>query len=78
MTVNNSPECESFKQGEEQYCPETVFTYGYLEESSPTGISQRGYSTNLVVGEHVAAHIPDKTSRVHPWTNKGIILRQQL
>jgi uncharacterized zinc-type alcohol dehydrogenase-like protein len=25
--VDSNPECESFKQGEEQYCPDTVFTY---------------------------------------------------
>jgi alcohol dehydrogenase (NADP+)/uncharacterized zinc-type alcohol dehydrogenase-like protein len=60
--VGSNPECESFKQGEEQYCPDTVFTYGYPEESSPTGISQGGYSTNIVVKEHFAVHIPDAIS----------------
>ena len=60
--VDSNPECESFKQGEEQYCPDTVFTYGYPEESSPTGISQGGYSTNIVVKEHFAVHIPDALS----------------
>lgn len=60
--VDSNPECESFKQGEEQYCPDTVFTYGYPEESSPTGISQGGYSTNIVVKEHFAVHIPDAIS----------------
>ncbi|KAB8168046.1 alcohol dehydrogenase catalytic domain-containing protein [Lysobacter maris] len=57
--VDSNPECESFKQGEEQYCPDTVFTYGYPEASSPTGISQGGYSTNIVVKEHFAVHIPE-------------------
>ncbi len=57
--VDGNPECESFKQGEEQYCPDTTFTYGYPEASSPTGISQGGYSTNIVVKEHFAVHIPD-------------------
>lgn len=60
--VDSNPECESFKQREEQYCPDTVFTYGYPEESSPTGISQGGYSTNIVVKEHFAVHIPDALS----------------
>jgi uncharacterized zinc-type alcohol dehydrogenase-like protein len=36
--------------------------YGYPEESSPTGISQGGYSTNIVVKEHFAVHIPDAIS----------------
>ncbi len=60
--VDSNPECESFKQGEEQYCPETTFTYGFPEASSPTGISQGGYSTNIVVKEHFVVHIPDTLS----------------
>ncbi len=60
--VDSNPECESFKQGEEQYCPDTTFTYGYPEESSPTGISQGGYSTNIVVNEHFVVHIPEHIS----------------
>lgn len=57
--VSSNHECESFKQGEEQYCPETKFTYGYPDESSPTGITQGGYSNNIVVHEHFVVHIPD-------------------
>lgn len=57
--VDGNPECESFKQGEEQYCPDTTFTYGYPEATSPTGISQGGYSSNIVVKEHFAVHIPE-------------------
>jgi alcohol dehydrogenase (NADP+)/uncharacterized zinc-type alcohol dehydrogenase-like protein len=60
--VDSNPECESFKRGEEQYCPETVFTYGFPEKSSPTGISQGGYSYNIVVKEHFAVHIPKHIS----------------
>jgi len=60
--VDGNPECESFKQGEEQYCPDTTFTYGYPDKSSPTGISQGGYSTNIVVKEHFAVHIPEHIS----------------
>lgn len=60
--VDGNPECESFKKGEEQYCPDTVFTYGYPEKSSPTGISQGGYSNNIVVKEHFVVHIPQNIS----------------
>jgi len=60
--VDSDPDCESFRHDEEQYCPETVFTYGYPEKSSPTGISQGGYSTNIVVRDHFAVHIPDHVS----------------
>lgn len=58
--VDSCLECESCKDEEEQYCPKTVFTYGYPEKSSPTGISQGGYSTNIVVRDHFAIHIPDQ------------------
>jgi uncharacterized zinc-type alcohol dehydrogenase-like protein len=60
--VDGCLECENCKDEEEQYCPETVFTYGYPEESSPTGISQGGYSSNIVVRDHFAVHIPDHIS----------------
>ncbi|WMS88077.1 NAD(P)-dependent alcohol dehydrogenase [Pleionea litopenaei] len=60
--VDSNSDCESFQQGEEQYCPDTVFTYGYPQESSPTGISQGGYSNNIVVKEHFAVHIPSHIS----------------
>ncbi len=60
--VDSCLECEECKGEEEQYCPETVFTYGYPEESSPSGISQGGYSTNIVVRDHFAVHIPDHIS----------------
>ncbi|MEN8820091.1 MAG: NAD(P)-dependent alcohol dehydrogenase [Abyssibacter sp.] len=56
--VDGNPACASFQQGEEQYCPDTVFTYGYPQEDSPTGISQGGYANNIVVNEHFAVHIP--------------------
>lgn len=60
--VDSNPQCESYQQGEEQYCPDTTFTYGYPEKSSPTGISQGGYSTNIVVKEHFVVHIPEHIS----------------
>jgi uncharacterized zinc-type alcohol dehydrogenase-like protein len=54
--------CDDCKVDEEQYCPSVVFTYGYPMKSSPTGISQGGYSTNIVVRDHFAVHIPDNIS----------------
>jgi alcohol dehydrogenase (NADP+)/uncharacterized zinc-type alcohol dehydrogenase-like protein len=57
--VNGNRHSECFKQGEEQYCPETIFTYGYPDKSSPSGISQGGYATNIVVDEHFAVRIPE-------------------
>ncbi|WP_243684745.1 alcohol dehydrogenase catalytic domain-containing protein [Methanosarcina barkeri] len=59
--VSSCMECESCKNGEEHHCDNnaTIMTYGYPEESSPTGISQGGYSQNIVVTEHFAIKIPD-------------------
>lgn len=59
--VNSCMKCESCKNGEEQHCETTgmVGTYGTPEKSSPTGITQGGYSTNIVVTEHFAIKIPD-------------------
>lgn len=58
--VDSNLESETCKHDGEQYCAETVFTYGYPEKSSPTGISQGGYSTNIVVRDHFAVHIPEQ------------------
>jgi uncharacterized zinc-type alcohol dehydrogenase-like protein len=59
--VNSCMQCESCKNGEEQHCETTgmVGTYGTPEKSSPTGITQGGYSNNIVVTEHFAIKIPD-------------------
>ncbi|QGY32415.1 NAD(P)-dependent alcohol dehydrogenase [Pantoea cypripedii] len=58
--VNSTLHREQLDQLEntEQYSPQTIFTYGYPETTSPTGISQGGYSTNIVVRDHFAVHIP--------------------
>lgn len=58
--VNSCMKCESCRNGEEQHCETTgmVGTYGTPEKSSPTGITQGGYSTNMVVTEHFAIKIP--------------------
>lgn len=57
--VNSRLEQLDAVENEEQYSPDTVFTYGYPEADSPTGISQGGYSNNIVVRDHFAVHIPD-------------------
>ncbi len=59
--VNSCMKCESCKNGEEQHCETTgmVGTYGAPEKSSPTGITQGGYSANIVVTEHFAIKIPN-------------------
>lgn len=65
--VNSCMECESCKNGEEQHCETTgmVGTYGAPEKSSPTGITQGGYATNIVVTEHFAIKIPDTIDLKH-------------
>ena len=62
--VDSCMECESCTHGEEHFCErgETLFTYGYPDKKSPTGITQGGYATNIVVRDHFAVHIPDHIS----------------
>ncbi|WP_234571137.1 NAD(P)-dependent alcohol dehydrogenase [Rhodohalobacter sp. 614A] len=62
--VDSCMECESCTHGEEQHCErgETLFTYGYPTEDSPTGITQGGYSNKIVVRDHFAVHIPEHIS----------------
>lgn len=59
--VDSCMHCDSCKKGEEHHCETTgmVGTYGVPEKSSPTGITQGGYSDNIVVTEHFAIKIPD-------------------
>lgn len=47
---------------EEQYCRDTVFTYGSPDPGSPTGVSQGGYSTHIVVRDHFAVQLPTTLS----------------
>lgn len=65
--VNSCLECDNCEGGEEQYCErgETVFTYGYPEKSSPTGITQGGYADKVVVRDHFAIRIPDHITLQH-------------
>jgi alcohol dehydrogenase (NADP+) len=62
--VNSCLQCDSCDHGEEHHCDNgaTVWTYGNPEVSSPTGITQGGYSNNIVVHEHFAVHIPEHIS----------------
>lgn len=65
--VGSCMKCECCKNGEEHHCETTgmVGTYGYPEASSPTGITQGGYSNNIVVTEHFAIKIPDSIELQH-------------
>ncbi|QDF29599.1 NAD(P)-dependent alcohol dehydrogenase [Halarcobacter anaerophilus] len=56
--VDGCTECEN----EEQYQPDTLFTYGYPDKRDPTGITQGGYSTHIVVRDHFVVHIPENIS----------------
>ncbi|MEV4886294.1 NAD(P)-dependent alcohol dehydrogenase [Chitinophaga ginsengisegetis] len=62
--VDSCMTCESCTHGHEQYCDNsaTIFTYGSADKSSPTGITQGGYSNKLVIKEHFAVHIPANIS----------------
>ncbi|MBT1699493.1 NAD(P)-dependent alcohol dehydrogenase [Fulvivirgaceae bacterium PWU4] len=65
--VNSCLECESCKKGAEHHCQTTGFTgtYGSPEKTSPSGISQGGYSNNIVVRDHFAIRIPDNMDLKH-------------
>jgi uncharacterized zinc-type alcohol dehydrogenase-like protein len=57
--VDSCGECESCKDGEEQYCnrPGTVFTYNSLgKDGKPT---YGGYGEHITVRQHFALKIPD-------------------
>ena len=62
--VDSCMTCTSCRNGEEHHCENhaTLFTYGNPEKSAPTGITQGGYSNNIVVKEHFAVRIPEKIS----------------
>lgn len=57
--VDSCMDCKDMKENEEQYHSDTLFTYGYPDKRSPTGITQGGYATNIVVNDHFAVHIPE-------------------
>jgi len=47
---------------EEQYERDTLFTYGYPDKREPSGITQGGYSTHIVLRDHFAIHLPENVS----------------
>lgn len=59
--VDSCMKCESCKNGEEHHCETTgmVGTYGAPDKTSPSGSTQGGYSSNIVVTEHFAIKIPE-------------------
>lgn len=65
--VDSCMECDSCTSGEEHLCDrgQTVWTYGYPDATSPSGITQGGYTNNLVVRDHFAIHIPDSIDLQH-------------
>lgn len=58
--VDSCGVCNSCTRGQEQHCDRdaTLFTYGYPDKTSPTGITQGGYANNIVVRERFAIRIP--------------------
>jgi alcohol dehydrogenase (NADP+)/uncharacterized zinc-type alcohol dehydrogenase-like protein len=62
--VDSCMHCESCNHGEEQFCDNgaTLFTYGAPDKTAPSGLTQGGYSNNIVVKEHFAIQIPDHIS----------------
>jgi len=62
--VDSCMECKSCNYGEEHFCEngKTLFTYGNPDKNAPSGITQGGYSNNIVVRDHFAVHIPNHIS----------------
>lgn len=65
--VDSCMQCESCKKGEEHHCEITgmLGTYGAPDKTSPTGITQGGYSNNMVVRDHFAIKIPESIDLQH-------------
>lgn len=65
--VDSCMECDSCTHGEEQFCDNgsTLFTYGNPDKTSPSGITQGGYASNIVVRDHFAVHIPKNIPLEH-------------
>ena len=64
--VNSCGTCDNCKDSEEQFCEKgPVWTYGNPEEREPTGITQGGYSNNIVVDKHFVIKIPESLDLQH-------------
>lgn len=59
--VDSCMKCDSCGNGEEHHCETTgmIGTYGTPDKTSPSGITQGGYSNNIVVKEHFVIKIPN-------------------
>jgi len=55
--VNSCRQCESCKSGEEQFCPNFVLTYSWVDRDG--SITQGGYSTKITVDQDFVLRIPD-------------------
>lgn len=60
--VGCTDDCKGCEEGKEQFCENTLYTYGYKDPKSPTGITQGGYSNNIVVKDSYAIKIPENIS----------------
>ncbi|MBD3331899.1 alcohol dehydrogenase catalytic domain-containing protein [candidate division GN15 bacterium] len=60
--VDSCGQCDNCKNGLEQHCQrwQTKFTYGFPDDSLPTGITQGGYSINVLVKDRFVIRIPDR------------------
>jgi len=65
--VSSCMDCPNCKNGLEHYCrkQQMKVTYGAPDTSLPTGITQGGYSKNIVVTEHFVIKIPDNIKLEH-------------
>ncbi|MFT3750211.1 MAG: alcohol dehydrogenase catalytic domain-containing protein [Agriterribacter sp.] len=60
VIADSCMKCNPCKKGQEQHCVEGMAgTYGAPYPAEPTGITQGGYSNNIVTKEHFVFKIPD-------------------
>ncbi|GAA3298224.1 NAD(P)-dependent alcohol dehydrogenase [Glutamicibacter nicotianae] len=58
--VNSCMECENCLAGDQQFCEQSVGTYGSLDRDG--SMTQGGYATHVVVDENFALNIPEGIS----------------
>lgn len=71
--VDSCRECEECKEGDQQYCSGTnsnglsgfrgTYAHKETEKLVPGGITQGGYSTDIVVDENFAVKVPESLNR---------------
>ncbi|RYF88383.1 MAG: NAD(P)-dependent alcohol dehydrogenase, partial [Chitinophagaceae bacterium] len=71
--VESCRTCESCIEGEEQYCPGTVYTYNGIEKETGNN-TLGGYSNHIVVDEHFVVSVSEKLplDKVAPLLCAGI------